>query len=366
MRAIDIISILESFAPPVYQESYDNSGLQVGESSREITGVLLTLDITEGVIEEAIRRGCNMIIAHHPILFSGLRRLTGRTYVERVVMLALKNDIVLYAAHTNLDNARAGVNAMIAEKLGLQTTTILQMMTTTLRKLYTFAPRESADKVREALFAAGAGEIGKYRECSFNTPGTGTFKPGADADPAIGQASGPREQVDEIKIEVLVQQHKEAAILKALFEAHPYEEVAFEFIHLHNANQELGAGLLGLLPEPMEAMAFLQHLKVQMATECIRHTPILDRPIRKVALCGGAGSFLLKEAMASGADVFITGDYKYHQFFDADGRILIADIGHWESEQYTPQLIQRILGKKMPNFALLLSETKTNPVNYFF
>ncbi len=366
MRAADIISIIESFAPPVYQESYDNSGLQVGEASTEIRGVLFSLDITEAVIGEAEQRGCNMIVAHHPIIFSGLKRLTGRSYVERVVMLALKKDIVLYAAHTNLDNARAGVNAMIAEKIGLQKTSILQMMRSTLRKLYTFAPREAADRVRDALFAAGGGEIGKYTECSFNTEGAGTFRPGADADPAIGQAGGPRERVDEVKIEVLVQQHKEAAILKALFEAHPYEEVAYEFIHLHNANQELGAGLVGLLPQPMAGAAFLRHLKEKMNTPCIRHTPILDKPIQKVAICGGAGSFLLKEAMAAGADVFVTGDYKYHQFFDADGRILIADIGHGESEQFTPELLQRILEKKLPNFALLLSETKTNPVNYFF
>lgn len=366
MRASEIISVIESFAPAVYQESYDNSGLQVGDPGMEVTGVLLSLDITEAVIDEAVQRGCNMIVAHHPIIFSGLKRLSGRSYVERTVMKALREDVILYAAHTNLDNARAGVNAMIAEKLGLQQTSILSMMTTTLRKLYTFAPLDAADKVRDALFAAGAGDIGKYRECSFNTPGTGTFKPDADADPAIGQAGGPREHVEEVKIEVLVQQHKEARILKALFDAHPYEEVAFEFIHLHNANQELGAGAIGTLPEPMEGQDFLKLLKRQMNTECIRHTALPDRPIHKVALCGGAGSFLLKQAVASGADAFVTADYKYHQFFDAEGRILIADIGHWESEQFTPQLLQRILGEKMPNFALLLSETKTNPVNYFF
>lgn len=365
MRASEIISIIESFAPPVYQESYDNSGLQVGSPDTETTGVLLTLDITEAVIDEALAKGCNMIIAHHPIIFSGLKRLSGRNYVERVVEKAIRNDVVLYAAHTNLDNARAGVNAIIAEKLGLEKTAILQMMRTTLRKLYTYAPQNAADKVRDALFAAGAGDIGKYRECSFNTPGTGTFKPDADANPEIGTAGGPREWVDEVKIEVLVQQHKEAKILQALFDAHPYEEVAFEFVHLHNANQELGAGLIGSLPQPMEPRAFLQHLKDAMKTDCIRYTALPDKPIQKVALCGGSGSFLLKEAIASDADIFITGDYKYHQFFDADGRIIIADIGHYESEQYTPELLRRILAPKMPTFALLLSETKTNPVNYF-
>lgn len=365
MQANEIIAIIESFAPPAYQESYDNSGLQVGNAAAEITGVLLTLDITEAVIDEAIAKGCNMIVAHHPIIFSGLKRLTGRGYVERIVEKAIRQNVVLYAAHTNLDNARAGVNAIIAEKLGLEKTAILQMMRTTLRKLYTYAPQDAAEKVREALFAAGAGEIGKYRECSFNIPGTGTFKPDADANPVIGEAGGPRKWVDEVKIEVLVQQHKEARILQALFDNHPYEEVAFEFVHLHNANQELGAGLVGTLPQPMDEAGFLHHLKGAMNTSCIRHTPLRGKPIQKVALCGGSGSFLLKEALTAGADIFITADYKYHQFFDADGRIIIADIGHWESEQYTPELLRRIIAQKLPTFALLLSETQTNPVNYF-
>ncbi len=365
MLASDIIAVIEDFAHPTYQESYDNSGLQVGDRNAEVTGVLLTLDITEAVIDEALAHGCNMIVAHHPIIFSGLKKLTGRSYVERIVEKAIKRDVLLYAAHTNLDNARAGVNAIIAEKLGLEKTSILQMMRTTLRKLYTYAPQSAAEQVREALFAAGAGDIGKYKECSFNMPGTGTFKPDEDAKPKIGTAGGPREWVDEVKIEVLVQQHKEAQVLQALFNAHPYEEVAFEFIQLHNANQELGAGLVGTLPQPMDEMEFLRHLKSSMNTVCIRHTALRGKPIQKVALCGGSGSFLFREALAAGADIFITGDYKYHQFFDADGRIVIADIGHWESEQYTPELLRRIIARKLPTFALHVSEVRTNPVNYF-
>jgi dinuclear metal center YbgI/SA1388 family protein len=365
MRAADIIAVIETFAPPVYQESYDNSGLQVGHADTDIQSALLTLDITEAVIDEALVRGCDMIIAHHPIIFSGLKRLSGRSYVERVVEKAIRENILLYAAHTNLDNARAGVNAIIAEKLGLQKTAILQMMRSSLRKLYTYAPQNAAEKVRDALFAAGAGAIGKYRECSFSTPGTGTFRPEADANPAIGEAGGLREWVDEVKIEVIVPQHLEARVLRALFDAHPYEEVAFEFIQLHNANQELGAGLVGELAAPMEGHAFLAHVKSAMNTPCIRHTAPPGRPVQKIALCGGSGSFLLKEALAAGADAFITADYKYHQFFDADGRILIADIGHWESEQFTPELLRRILAEKLPTFATLLSKTKTNPVHYF-
>jgi dinuclear metal center YbgI/SA1388 family protein len=365
MLVKDIINAIENFAPPVYQEIYDNSGLQVGNVNGEVKGVLLSLDVTEEVLEEAISRGCNMIVAHHPLLFSGLKRISGRTYIERIVYKAIKNDISIYAAHTNLDNARNGVNARIAQKLGLKDTAILQMKMGTLSKLYTFAPQNVADKVREALFAAGAGDIGKYRECSFNTAGTGTFKPDKNADPAIGEPGGPRELVEEVKIEVLVPKHKETQVMRALFEAHPYEEVALEFIALQNPNQELGAGMVGKLAEPMEPGNFLAFLKKSMKTDCIRHTALLDKKIEKIAICGGSGSFLLKEAIGAGADVFITGDFKYHQFFDAEGKIVIADIGHFESEQFTVEIFEEILKEKFTNFAILLSNCNTNPVKYF-
>jgi dinuclear metal center YbgI/SA1388 family protein len=365
MQVKDIIQALETFAPLAYQESYDNSGLQVGNVNDEVKGVLLSLDVTEEILEEAMQRGCNMIVAHHPLIFSGLKRISGRTYVERVVQKAIKNDINIYAAHTNLDNVRKGVNARIAQKLGLKDTAILQMKMHTLSKLYTFAPQNAVDKVRDALFAAGAGDIGKYRECSFNTNGTGTFKPDANANPEIGTAGGPREWVDEVKIEVLVPTHMETKVMRALFEAHPYEEVAYEFIALQNPNQELGAGMIGTLREPMEGEAFLAYLKERMQTDCIRHTALLGKHIEKVAVCGGSGSFLLKDAIMAGADAFVTGDFKYHQFFDAEGRIVIADIGHFESEQFTVEIFEELLKEKFPNFAILLSNYKTNPVKYF-
>jgi len=365
MLVKDITAAIESFAPPHYQESYDNSGLQIGDPNMEVKGVLVTLDVTEAILHEAEERNCNMIVAHHPLLFSGLKRISGRNYIERIVLYAIKKDIAIYAAHTNLDNMRAGVNAVIAEKLGLKNTAILSMKMDTLRKLYTFAPQNAADKVRNALFDAGAGHIGKYRECSFSSSGTGTFKPDEDANPAIGEAGGDRENVDEVKIEVLVQKHKEVQVMKALFESHPYEEVAYEFIALQNPNQEIGAGMVGTLSNPMDEQSFLAFLKTAMKTDCIRHTELPGKPIERVAVCGGSGSFLLKEAISAGADIFITGDFKYHQFFDADGKIVIADIGHYESEQFTSELLADILKKKFPNFATLLSNLSTNPVKYF-
>ncbi len=365
MQVKDVMQAIEEKAPLVYQEGYDNCGLQVGDPESEVKGILISLDVTEAVVDEAMARNCNMIVAHHPLIFSGIKRLSGRNYVERTIIKAIKNNISIYAAHTNLDNMLHGVNAKIAEKLCLQQTSILAPMKDTLRKLYTYVPMTAADKVREALFAAGAGDVGKYKECSFNIEGKGSFKPGAGTNPTIGEAGGPREWVEEVKIEVLVQKDGESKILKALFESHPYEEVAYELIGLQNYDQEIGAGMLGLLPEPMTEWDFLSMLKKAMQTDCIRHTEIRGKKVQKVAICGGSGSFLLKDAIAAGADMFVTGDFKYHQFFDAEGRIVIADIGHYESEQFTKEIFEALLKEKFPNFATLLSNLSTNPVKYF-
>ncbi len=356
---------LEDFAPLAYQESYDNSGLQVGSPDDEVKGVLLTLDVTEAVVAEAMEKGCNMIVAHHPLIFNGIKRITGQHYTERIIKTAIRHDIHIYAAHTNMDNVRNGVNHVIAGQLGLINTSVLAPQTCNLLRLYTYVPEPDAGKVRDALFAAGAGHIGDYKECSFNTAGTGTFRPGANTNPVIGQANGPREWVNEVKVEVLLPSHIKNRVLHALKNNHPYEEVAYELIALQNINQETGAGMVGYLPAPMEAAAFLKHLKERMNCSCIRHTALPAGPIHKVAVCGGSGSFLLKDAIRSGADVFITGDFKYHQFFDADNRIMIADIGHYESEQFTVRIFADILKKKFLNFAPLLSTISTNPINYY-
>jgi dinuclear metal center YbgI/SA1388 family protein len=361
----DIIHALEDFAPLSYQESYDNSGLQVGNPEDEVKALLLTLDVTEAILDEALSIGANMIIAHHPLLFSGLKQISGRTYIERIVQRAIKNDISIYAAHTNLDNVSNGVNAKIAEKLGLINNSILAPMTGTLRKLYTYVPIASLDSVGDALFAAGAGHIGQYSECSFNVNGTGTFRASQDANPTIGMPGGAREFVEETKLEVLIEKHTESRVLKALFTSHPYEEVAYEIITIQNTNQDLGAGMVGYLPKPMHENEFLALLKAQMKTDCIRHTGLLGKNIEKVAICGGSGSFLLKDAIKAAADIFITGDFKYHQFFDAENKLIIADIGHYESEQYTVEIFRDVLNKKFPNFAVLVANTSTNPIKYY-
>lgn len=360
----DIMLVLENFAPLSYQESYDNCGLLVGDKNMEVTGALLCLDCTEDVIEEALRRNCNLVIAHHPVIFGGLKKLTGSTYVERTVMSAIRNNIAIYAAHTNLDNVRAGVNKKIADKLGLINQQILAPKRSLLKKLITFAPASHAQQVRDALFAAGAGNIGHYSECSFNLEGTGTFKGNDQSQPFIGE-KGLRSEEPETRIEVIFEGFKEAGILRALRASHPYEEVAFDVYALENQYQEVGSGIVAELANPMSGPDFLKLLKQVFKTGCVKYTELLNRPIRKVALCGGSGSFLLKNAIASGSDIYISSDFKYHEFFEAEQKIVIADIGHFETEQFTPEIFYEVLSNKFANFATYLAETHTNPVNYF-
>ncbi|MEM6841788.1 MAG: Nif3-like dinuclear metal center hexameric protein [Bacteroidota bacterium] len=359
----DITTYLETIAPRSYQESYDNAGLLTGNPQAKVSGVLVSLDAIESVVDEAVKQNCNLIVAHHPIIFRGLKSLTGRTYIERTIIKAIKNDIAIYAIHTNLDNVYNGVNAKIAEKLGLQQTRVLVPKSQTLQKITTFVPRENAEAVLNALSQAGAGNIGNYQNCSFQVSGTGTFQPNKQANPHIGEA-GKLERVDEQRIEVILPNHLTNRVLQALRTAHPYEEVAYYLHDLENENQEVGSGMIGLLPQAQPGAEFLGYLKEKMNLSIIRHTALLGRPVKTVAVCGGSGSFLLPHAIRQQADAYVTADYKYHEFFDADGQIMIADIGHYESEVHTKELIQELLCQKFVSFAVHLAETNTNPVFY--
>jgi dinuclear metal center YbgI/SA1388 family protein len=363
MKIRDITNAIAAFAPLQYQESYDNAGLLFGNAGWEVTGVLLTLDATEAVIEEAIEKGCNLVVAHHPIVFGGLKKINGNNYVERVAIKAIKNDIAVYAAHTNLDNVRNGVSNMMASQLQLKDCRVLDPKRELLGKLYTFVPHAQAEQVLNALFSAGAGHIGNYSEASFNVSGTGTYKAEEGAQPYIGQV-GQRHLEPETKLEVIFPLYLEPRVIQALLDSHPYEEVAYDVVKLGNAYKEVGSGLIGNLPQPMDELAFLQLVKQKFRTGCVRYTPLRAKPIQKVALCGGAGSFLLKKAIAAGADAYISADFKYHEFFDADNQIVIADVGHFESEQFTVELFYHILTEKFRNFAPLKSTIRTNPVNY--
>jgi len=360
----EITKALNEIAPLALQENYDNAGLITGDPNMEVKGALLCLDSTEEVIDEAISKGINLVIAHHPIVFAGLKSLTGKNYIERTIIKAIKNDIAIYAAHTNLDNVAHGVNNKIADKLGLKERRILQPMGGSLRKLAVFVPNDHVEAVQAAIFAAGGGAIGDYSECSFNLKGTGTFKAGGDTDPFVGE-KGKRHEEEETRVEVEFDKWKQSAIISAMKEAHPYEEVAYDIYEMKNSNPQLGAGMVGDLKDPMGFEQFLEHLKTTMNVSVIRHTHPVSKKIQKVAVCGGSGSFLLSAAVAEKADVFVTGDFKYHQFFDADGKIVIADIGHYESEQFTIELFGDLLKEKFPTFALHFTDVNTNPINYF-
>ena len=364
MRVREITDHIESIAPLSYQESYDNAGLQTGHPDKEVSGVLLCIDVTDAVIDEALRLDVDMIISHHPLIFTGLKKLTGSNYTERMVIRAVRHDISIYAAHTNLDAVHNGVNHKICEKLALQETRVLVPMVDQLRKLAFFVPKDHADKVRQEIFRAGAGHIGNYDMCSFSSPGEGTFRGSEESDPFVGE-KGSLHMEPELRVETIFQKDREKRILQALIRSHPYEEVAYDVYPLANTYERAGSGAIGLLPEPLDEGSFLQLLKDRFRTPSIRYSMLTGKKIRNVALCGGSGSFLIHAAMASGADAFVSGDIKYHRFFDADGRLLLVDIGHYESEQFTIEIFYENLTKKFPKFAVHLSGVNTNPVNYF-
>ncbi len=363
MTVQDVCHSMETWAPLSWQESYDNAGLLCGSRNQTVRGVLISLDCTEAVVQEAIDKGCNMIVAHHPIVFKGLKSLTGKNYVERTMILAIKNDIAIYASHTNLDHAPQGVSFHLANKLGLINGQVLRPFKQALKQLSYFVPKESAAKTREAIHAAGAGNIGNYSACSFSQTGTGRFTPNELANPTIGSAQ-KEEEVNEEQVQVIFPAHLEKVILEALFQAHPYEEVAYFVTSLDNTWNEVGSGYVAELPQAMDVEQFSKHLKQSLGLSHFRHTAWLGRPIQRIAVCGGAGSFLLGDAMKAGADVYISGDFKYHEFFDAENHCTICDIGHYESEVMIKDAIHAYLSNNFSTFAVLKSMTNSNPVSY--
>ncbi|CAA0253992.1 Nif3-like dinuclear metal center hexameric protein [Tenacibaculum maritimum] len=363
MTIKDITSYIEELAPLAYAEDFDNVGLLVGNYQTKVTGILVTLDTLEKTIDEAIANNCNLIVSFHPIIFSGLKKLNGNNYVERVVLKAIQNNIAIYATHTALDNSNNGVSAKMGEVLGLQNLKVLLPKKGLIKKLTTYVPPTEANHLRKALFEAGAGTIGNYSNCSFNIEGKGSYKGNDNSNPVKGE-KGVYVFEEESCISVTFNSYLEQKILKALFNVHPYEEVAYEIITLNNYNQNVGMGMIGELPEEMKEADFLPFVKKTMNTNCIRHSQFLQKPIKKVALLGGSGSFAIDNAIRSGADAYISADFKYHEFFKAEKKILLADIGHYESEQFTKNLLVEYLTKKFTNFAIILSEESTNPIYY--
>ena len=364
MKIAEITDFIETIAPLAMQESYDNAGLIVGDRKAEATGALVCLDVTEAVVDEAISLGFNLIIAHHPFVFGGLKKFSGGSAVERTLIKAIKNDVAVYAAHTNLDNMlQNGVNSRIANKIGLKDTKILAPMDGNLRKIVVFVPSSHAEAVRNAMLNAGAGHIGNYSHCSYNLQGQGTFKAGDGCNPFVGKI-GEMHFEDETRVETIAPAHMTGKIVRAMLAAHPYEEPAYDIYPLDNSYAMAGSGILGTLPQPEDALAFLQKVKKIFGCGVIRHTRLPEKPIQKVAVCGGAGSFLIGDAMRAGADILLTADIKYHQFFDAQYPFAVADIGHYESEQFTKELFYELLTGKFSNFAVRLTEVNTNPIKY--
>ena len=363
MTVKELCKIIETEAPLSYQEHYDNSGLQVGYPETEITGVLITIDVAEETIKEAIRKNCNFILTHHPLIFGGIKNLTGNNMTQRCVMQAIQNNIAVYACHTNLDKMKNGVSARMAKKLNLQNGQILSPEKNRLLKLVTFVPKQYAESVRQALFMAGAGTIGDYDCCSFNSQGEGTFRAAEGTHPYVGE-TGKMHIEPEVRIEVILKKELKNQAVSALLESHPYEEPAFDLYELENSFPNAGLGIVGELEQPEDELPFLNKIKTVFEAKCIRHTELLNKKIQKVALCGGSGSEFLSAAIAQKADIYISADFKYHQFFEAEKRIVIADIGHFESEQFTKEIFFEILSKKTPTFAIHFSDYNTNPINY--
>lgn len=359
----DLIGWFEEFAPQTLQEEYDNCGLQVGDKNTPITAVLLTLDITNEVVDEAIQYNCNVIVAHHPLIFKALKKITPENHIQNIIIRLIKNNISLFIAHTNIDNVIEGVNSQIADKLELTNRSVLLPLNNSFAKIITFIPEKHATKVQQALFEAGAGTIGNYDCCSFTSLGKGSFRAKTNANPFVGEVNKLHTE-PEVRIEMIFPKYLQQNIIESLIQSHPYEEPAYDVLHLENANNRLGAGLVGWLPSPMDEIEFLEKMKKILHCEMIKHTKLRTKKISKVALCGGSGAFLIKNALNAKADIFITGDLKYHDYFEANESIVLADFGHFETEQYTKHIFYEIITKKMPKFVVRISETKTNPINY--
>ena len=363
LRVKDILREIELYAPLPLQESFDNAGVQVGDVNQPVMGALLCVDVTEDVIDEAIELNCNLIISHHPLAFKAFKSLTGATYIERCMMKACKYDLVVYAAHTNLDNAAQGVNFGLAELIGLENVRVLSPHKGALLKLVTFVPEAYAELVRTTLFNAGAGTIGNYDSCRFNLSGTGTVRANEGTNPFCGEI-GELHEEPEVRIEMILPVFRKSTVTRTLLSVHPYEEPVFDFYLLNNTWNQVGSGVGGELPEEEDEINFLQRIKDLFQVGCVKHSALTGKPIREVALCGGSGAFLIKDAIHYGADVFITGEAKYNDFYDVEDQILLAVIGHYESEVCTKDIFYNIISKKFPTFALYFSNVNSNPVKY--
>lgn len=363
MKLKTIVDLLNTYAPPAFQESYDNSGLSIGDAECEVTGILITLDITPDVLKEAEAKHCNLVISHHPLIFRPVKSLTGKTVQEQIIIQAIRSNLCIFSLHTNLDSIAGGVNTVLADQIGLANQKILRPRKGLLKKLVTFCPDSHAEQVRQAIFSAGAGMIGNYDSCSFNASGTGTFKPNVNARPFVGETAKLHFE-PEIRIETIFPGHLENAIKSALIESHPYEEVAYDIYPIENEFPLAGSGVIGELKRESSFGNFLQLIKEKLNLSHVRYVEGKSKKINKVAVCGGSGTFLIADALAARCDAFITADIKYHDFQDAAGQLHLIDAGHFETEILSRDLIKNILSEKFPKFAVHTSMVNTNPIKF--
>lgn len=344
-------------------EDFDNVGLLCGNPEREVSRVLVCHDALEEVIEEAIEKNCQLVVCFHPIIFKGLKKITGKNYVEKAILKAIENKIAIYAIHTALDNDFWGVNEMICQKLGITQSHILMPKPSSLMQLTFYVPTSHAEVVKQALFHTGAGHIGNYDQCSFSTKGIGSFRPLLNANPFLGQHH-IQEHTEEEMVSLVFNSHQKSSVISALKRAHPYEEVAFHIVALENANPYIGLGKYGNLPEEMTIEDFLSQVKEKFSLSVIKHSHHHGK-IRKVAVLGGSGAEGIEAAILQKCDAYLTADLKYHDYFRAEKKLLLCDIGHFESERFVVSQIITRLSENFSTFAFLKSEVNTNPVNYF-
>ena len=369
MTVQDVATALEAWAPPGSKLSYDNVGLQVGDPNRAVTTVLIALDLTPAVVDEAEAMGADLIVTHHPLLFKPLKRLGPTDFVSGLAYRLAQLGIAYYAIHTNLDAAPDGVSFALAEHLGLESVRFLDGMRDSLAKLVTFVPASHADAVRAALAEAGAGRIGDYTACSFSSSGTGRFRPGAGTDPFSG-TPGALESVDEVRLEVEVARWDVARIVRALLQAHPYEEVAYDVYHVEQSATRAGLGAVGTLATPEPLRDFLRRVSDRLDAASLRYVGDDDALIETVAVCGGSGSSLIAQARAAGADAYVTADVTYHTFFeplslDGTPQLALIDAGHYETEWITERLLTDWLAAQFEGLSVRATAHRTSPMRTF-
>lgn len=364
MTVGDFCLFLENNFPLELQEEYDNSGLQIGKYNNEIYGILISLDITEEVINEALEYGDNLILSHHPLIFSQIKKISDKNNLGKIIYKAIENNLAIYSAHTNVDNNFNGINLYISKLLNLKNPEILVPASNYLFKLITFVPESNANKVREAILNEGAGFIGNYDMCSFNTQGTGTFRPLENTNPYLGETY-QLNFVNEVRIETIVPKHLLNKVVTTLLANHPYEEVAYDIYPLNNKYSKAGSGIIAELEDYMETIDFFELVKKTFNLKTIKHSKLNKKNIKRIAICGGSGAFLIKEAINKNVDLFLTGEIKYHQYFEAENKIILVEIGHYESENLIKDFFYDFLTKKLSKFAIHKSKIDTNPIKYF-